>query len=338
MPPLPAQMPAVTITRPGGPDVLMLETSPVPTPGAGQILIEVAAAGINRPDVLQRLGAYPPPPGASDLPGLEVSGRVAATGPGADRYQLGDQVCALVSGGGYAGYCLADEPLALPVPKGFSLTEAAGLPETFFTVWSNLFMRAGLKSGETVLIHGGASGIGTTATQLAKQRGATVIATAGSAKKCAACTGLGADLAINYLEDDFVSAVKEFTSRHGADVILDMVGGDYVERNFRAAARDGRIAMIGFMGGTSAETDFMPLLLKRLTLTGSTLRARPLADKAAIAAGLEREVWPLLASGAVRPVIDSTFSLEHASAAHERMEAGEHIGKIILENPAASRI
>ena len=328
---LPAAMTAIAITEPGGPMVLKPERRPLPLPGPGEILIRVRAAGVNRPDVLQRQGAYPPPPGASDLPGLEVAGEVAALGEGVKRWRIGDAVTALTPGGGYAEFCLVDESNALPVPHGFTFTEAAAVPETFFTVWHNVFQRGGLKAGETFLVHGGTSGIGTAAIQLAKAFGARVIATAGSAEKCEACTKLGADRAVNYRSEDFVAAVKEATGGKGADVILDMVGGDYIGRNYDAAAVDGRIVQIAFLQGAKASADFTKLMIKRLTHTGSTLRPRSVEFKAGIAAELERQVWPLLAERRIAPVMDMIFPLREAWRAHERMQEGEHIGKIVLD-------
>ena len=296
------------------------------------MLVKVAAAGINRPDILQRQGLYPPPKGAPDIPGLEIAGEIAAVGRNVTRWQVGDKITALVPGGGYAEYCVVNEKTALPIPQGLDMVAAAALPETFFTVWSNVFDRGGLKSGETFLVHGGTSGIGTTAIQMAKVFGATVIATAGSDEKCAACHDLGADHAINYQTTDFVDAVKTITSRRGANVILDMVGGDYIERNYSAAAVEGRIVQIAFLNGASAEVDFSRLMLKRLVHTGSTLRAREIPFKAAIATALEENVWPHLASGRIKPVIDSTFALQEAHDAHARMETSGHIGKIVLTN------
>jgi len=323
-------MTAIAITTPGGPEVLKPVRLGRPAPGAGEILVKVAAAGINRPDVLQRQGGYPPPPGAPATPGLEIAGEVAAVGPATKRYRVGDKVCALVPGGGYAEYCVAAEDNALPVPAGLSLVEAAGLPETFFTVWTNVFDRAGLKSGETFLVHGGSSGIGTTAIMLAKAFGATVMATAGSAEKCAACVSLGASLAIDYRKEDFVKAVKDATAGKGADVILDMVGGDYIPRNMAAAAMHGRIVSIAFLRGSKTEVDFLPMMLKRLTLTGSTLRPRSVAEKAQIARSLEEKVWPLLAQGTIKPQIYKTFPLAEAAQAHALMESSAHVGKIVL--------
>ena len=327
---VPAVMTAIAITEPGGPEVLKPVEMPVPRPGARQVLLRVEAAGVNRPDVLQREGRYPPPPGASDIPGLEIAGEVVGLGAAVERLKLGDRVTALVTGGGYAQYCLVDERAALPFPGGFDAVQAAALPETFFTVWQNVFARGGLKSGETFLVHGGSSGIGTTAIQLAKAFGATVYTTAGSAEKCAACESLGADRAINYRTEDFVSVVKELTGGKGADLILDMVGGDYVQRNLNCIAEDGRIHQIAFLAGPKATVDFTRLMVGRITLTGSTLRPRPIEVKAAIAQALEAKVWPMLASGKIRPVIDSTFPLEKAADAHRRIEESAHIGKIIL--------
>lgn len=327
---LPATMTAIEITAPGGPEVLRPATRPLPVLKAGEILVKVAAAGINRPDVLQRQGVYPPPPGASDIPGLEIAGTVVAIGPGAGEWAIGAKVTALVPGGGYAEYCAVHETNALPVPAGLTLVEAAALPETFFTVWSNVFDRAGLKSGETFLVHGGTSGIGTTAIMLAKAFGATVITTAGSDDKCAASRRLGADLAINYKTDDFVAAAKAFTSNRGVDVILDMVGGDYIDKNHDLAAIEGRIVQIAFLNGAKATVNFSRLMMKRLVHTGSTLRARDVAFKAAIADALKAKVWPLIEDGEVRPILDSTFKLADAEAAHRRMESSNHIGKIVL--------
>jgi NADPH2:quinone reductase len=327
---LPTQMTAIAIRTPGGPEVLTPQPRPVPTPGAGEILVKVAAAGVNRPDVMQRLGQYPPPPGAPDIPGLEIAGEIVACGSGVTRWKIGDQVMALVVGGGYAEYCLAHESHALPVPSGLSLVEAAAIPETFFTVWHNAFERGRLAAGETMLIHGGTSGIGTTAIQLAKAFGARAITTAGTAEKCAACRKLGADVAINYKTEDFVAATKKATDGRGADVVLDIVGGDYIERNYEAAAVEGRILQIAFQSAPRATVDFRRLMLKRLTHTGSTLRARAIADKAAIARAIEAKVLPLIGPGRVAPVIDSTFALAQAAAAHSRMDSSQHIGKIVL--------
>jgi NADPH2:quinone reductase len=327
---LPERMTVIAIREPGGPQVLAPEPRPVPKPGAGEILIKIAAAGVNRPDVMQRMGLYPPPPGASDIPGLEIAGEVVARGPGVTRWKDGDQVMALVVGGGYAEYCVAHESHALPVPSGLSLVEAAASPETFFTVWYNMFERGRLAAGETALIHGGSSGIGTTAIQLAKAFGARVIVTAGSPAKCEACLKLGADVAVNYKTDDFVAATKKATGDRGADVVLDIIGGDYIDRNYDAAAVEGRIVQIAFQASPRASVDFRRLMFKRLTHTGSTLRARAVADKGAIAQAVEAKVLPLLVSGQIKPVIDSTFKLADAAAAHARMEASAHIGKIVL--------
>ena len=325
---LPATMTAIAISRPGGPDVLVAEQRPLPQPGPGEILVKVAAAGVNRPDLSQREGRYPPPPGASDLPGLEIAGEVVGLGEGVTAWKLGDQVCALAHGGGYAQYCALHESHALPVPKGLSMVEAAALPETFFTVWVNVFDMAGLKAGEWLLIHGGSSGIGTTAIMLAKAFGAKVIVTAGSDEKCDACRKLGADAAINYKTTDFVPAVKEITGGHGADVILDMVGGPYVERNHQCAAMDGRVAQIAFMQGAKADLRYMSQ--RRIRHMGSTLRPRTVPEKAAIAAALREKVWPLIEAGQIRPVMDSTFALADASKAHARLETSQHIGKVVL--------
>jgi NADPH2:quinone reductase len=323
-------MTAIAITKPGGPEVLVPHQMTRPEPGHGEILIRVEAAGVNRPDTIQRMGFYAPPPGSPDTPGLEIAGEVVAAGPGVTAWKIGDRVCALVGGGGYAQFCVAHECHALPLPKGFSAIEAAALPETFFTVWTNVFERAGLKGGETLLVHGGSSGIGTTAIQLGRMFGARVFATAGSADKCAACVGLGAEAAINYRERDFVAETKALTGNRGVDVILDMVGGDYIARNIQAAAQDGRIVSIAFLNGSTAEINFMPVMLKRLTLTGSTLRPRSIEEKASIARALREKVWPLLDAGRVKPRIDATFPLAQASKAHELMEKSSHIGKIVL--------
>lgn len=329
---LPEKMRAISITSPGRPEVLQPVSERTPYPGPGELLIKVAAAGVNRPDVLQRQGAYPAPKDASPLPGLEVAGTVAAVGRETQgRFNVGDPVCALVHGGGYAEYCLADEGSTLPVPDGMDMTQAACLPETFFTVWTNVFDRGGLKSGETFLVHGGSSGIGTTAIMLASRFGARVFATAGSAEKCEICEKLGAERAINYNEEDFVAVVKDLTGRKGVNLILDMVGGDYIERNIAAAADQGRIVQIAFLNGPIAEVNFTMLMIKRLVLTGSTLRIRTAEEKAAIARSLEEKVWPLLARGEIAPVIHASFPLEDAAKAHELMESGKHIGKIVLE-------
>jgi len=327
MPDLPETMRAVEISRPGGPEVLVPADVPVPRPGPGQILIRVAWAGVNRPDALQRAGSYAPPPAASPLPGLEAAGTVAAVGAGVARWRPGDAVTALLPGGGYAEYAVTPADHALPVPAGMGLREAACLPETFFTVWTNVFMRGGLKGGERILVHGGSSGIGTTAIQLARHFGARVFATAGSAEKCAACEGLGAHRAINYREEDFVAVLK---AEGGADLILDMVGGAYLPRNVRALADDGRLVQIAFLQGPKVELNFAEVMVRRLTITGSTLRPQSDLAKARIAAALEAQVWPLLAAGRVAPVMDSEFPLEEAAAAHARMESSDHIGKIVL--------
>ena len=327
---IPGTMTAIGISTPGGPEVLKPETRDVPEPGSGQVLVKVAAAGVNRPDCLQRMGAYPPPPGAPDIPGLEIAGEIVALGDGIAREHLGTQVMALVPGGGYAEYCLAHFDNCLPVPAGMSMEKAAAIPETFFTVWHNVFQRGRLVQGETFMVHGGTSGIGTTAIQLARAFGANVIATAGSEEKCKACLDLGADLAINYREEDFVSKAREFTEGKGVDLILDMVGGSYVERNYDTAAEDGRIVQIAFLGGPKAEVNFAKLMTKRLTHTGSTLRPRPVAFKAQIARELAERVIPLLEAGSVGPVMDSSFPLTKADEAHARMEEGRHIGKIVL--------
>ncbi|MSO84947.1 MAG: NAD(P)H-quinone oxidoreductase [Rhodospirillales bacterium] len=324
-------MRCVEIAGKGGPpEVLKATTRPRPAAGDGEILIRVGAAGVNRPDVLQRQGGYPPPAGASDIPGLEVAGTVAALGAGAGAWNVGDPVCALVSGGGYAEYVAAPAPQCLPIPKGLSPVEAAGLPETFFTVWTNVFERGRLVAGETLLVHGGSSGIGTSAIQMASRLGARVFATAGSAEKCTACERLGAASAINYRATDFVEAVKELTGGRGVDVILDMVGADYIERNIRALAPEGRLVQIGFQKGAKAEVNFMPLMLKRLTYTGSTLRIQSTASKGRIAEALRTTIWPLIEAGDIRPVIHATFPLERAADAHRLMESNAHIGKIIL--------
>jgi NADPH2:quinone reductase len=333
---VPETMTAIRIAQPGGPQVLESFTRNVPHAGEGEILIAVAAAGVNRPDVFQRMGLYPPPPGAPEEPGLEVAGRVAKVGRNVERFRVGDPVCALVAGGGYAEYAVVDASNALPVPQGLSWVEAAGLPETYFTVWHNVFERGRLTPGETFLVHGGASGIGTTAIQLAHAFGARVLATAGSPEKCRLCEELGAARAINYLTEDYVAAVKEATDRRGADLILDMVGGDYIERNYEAAAVDGRIVQIAFLNGSRADVDFNRLMRKRLTHTGSTLRPQPLEAKARIARGLHEKVWPLLESGKVRPIVHATFPLEQAADAHKLMDSGQYAGKIILVTKAGS--
>ncbi|MDI9848216.1 NAD(P)H-quinone oxidoreductase [Rhodoblastus sp. 17X3] len=328
---LPANMREIFFDGAGGPEVIKLREAPVPAPGPGKVLVQVVAAGINRPDCIQRAGLYPPPPGESEVPGLEIAGRVVALGEGVDNVKIGDEICALVGSGGYAEFCLADAALCLPKPKLLSLIEAAGAPETFFTVYDNVFTRGALKPGETFLVHGGSSGIGSTAIQLAKHFGARVFATAGSAEKVEFCKSLGADVAINYREQDFVAEVKALTGKKGVDVILDMVGGPYLQKNVAALAPDGRLVQIAFLQGSKVKDfDFMSVMLKRLTLTGSTLRSRPLATKASIAAGLRDKVWPLLDSGAVKPMIHARFPLEQARAAHELMESSAHLGKIVL--------
>jgi putative PIG3 family NAD(P)H quinone oxidoreductase len=328
---LPAAMTAIAITEPGGPMVLKPEKRPLPLPGPGEILIRVRAAGVNRPDVLQRQGAYPPPPGASDLPGLEVAGEVAALGDGVKRWRAGDPVTALTPGGGYAEFCLVDESNALPVPHGFTFTEAAAVPETFFTVWHNVFQRGGLKAGETFLVHGGTSGIGTAAIQLAKAFGARVIATAGSAEKCEACTNLGADRTVNYRSEDFVAAVKETTGGKGADVILDMVGGDYYARNVELLNLRGRIVFIATLGGSHTEIEIGALMRKRARLIGSVLRSRSLDEKVDIREKFMGRFWPQLEAGAITPVIDRVYPIAETEAAHARMAANENIGKIVLK-------
>jgi NADPH:quinone reductase len=323
-------MRAVVAPRPGGPEALQIERRPRPVPGTREILVRVEAAGVNRPDVHQRQGNYPPPPGVTDILGLEIAGEVAALGPDARIHRLGARVTALVPGGGYADYCVAHETNALPIPAGLSAIEAAAIPETYFTVWTNVFSRGALKAGETLLVHGGTSGIGTTAIALAKAFGARVVATAGSDEKAAQCERLGADLGVNYRKDDFVASTREATGGRGADVILDMVGGDYVERNYAAAALDGRIVQIAFLMGQKAAVDLRPLMVKRLIHTGSTLRPRSPAEKAVIAEALRAKVWPLLEAGRCLPVIDAVFPLAEAPKAHERIESAEHVGKVVL--------
>ena len=321
---------AIEITRPGEPDVLVPVERPTPQPVAGEVLIKVAAAGVNRPDVMQRRGRYPPPPGASDIPGLEVAGTIAALGDGVGGWSIGQDVCALVAGGGYAEYCVAPAPQCLPAPRGLDLISAAAIPETFFTVWTNVFDRGRLAAGESILIHGGSSGIGTTAIQLARAKGARVFATAGSAEKCRACERLGAERSVNYREEDFVAVVNAAMGGKGVDVILDMVAGDYVPRNLELLAMDGRLVQIATLGGATAEINLMHIMQRRLTVTGSTLRARPVASKGAIALAVREHVWPLLESGAVKPIVHATFPLRDAAAAHRLMESGAHIGKIVL--------
>ncbi|HSL23173.1 MAG TPA: NAD(P)H-quinone oxidoreductase [Vicinamibacterales bacterium] len=322
-------MKCIAISHPGGPEVLRLVERPDPVPAHGEVLVRVRAAGVNRPDAMQRLGKYPPPAGTTDIPGLEIAGTVASA-PGGSRWKAGDEVCALVAGGGYAELCVAPEPQCLPIPGGLSMTEAAAVPETFFTVWSNVFERGRLGRGETLLVHGGTSGIGTTAIQLARSFGARAIATAGSDEKCAACVRIGAEGAINYRTEDFVERVRELTSGRGADVILDIVGGEYFGRNIEALALEGRLVLIGLMGGARAEVNLVPVLQRRLTITGSTLRARRVEEKGRLAREVEQHVWPLLASGAVKPVVHATFPLEAAAEAHRLLESSAHVGKLVL--------
>ena len=325
-------MTAVEISEPGGPDVLVPAEREVPEPGPGEVLVAVEAAGVNRPDVMQRQGLYPPPPGASDIPGLEIAGTVASLSDGVDTPAVGSRVCALVTGGGYAEFCTAPAPLCLPVPAGFDTAEAAALPETFFTVWTNVFDRARLAEGESLLVHGGSSGIGTTAIQLAKAFGATVYVTAGSKAKCDACLALGADAAINYRDEDFVERVGALTGGRGVDVVLDMIAGDYLARNLKCLAVEGRLVIIAVQHGPKVEQlNVLPVMLRRLTVTGSTLRPRSVEQKAAIAHALHAQVWPLLAAGAVRPVVHARFPLADAAGAHRLMESSEHVGKIVLE-------
>ncbi|MDZ7840468.1 MAG: NAD(P)H-quinone oxidoreductase [Gammaproteobacteria bacterium] len=328
----PDTMICIEITEPGGPEVLQPVRRPVPEPGAGDVLIEVRAAGVNRPDVMQRQGMYPPPPGAPDIPGLEIAGTVAARGAGVDCPAVGDDVCALVTGGGYAQYCLAPAPLCLPVPRGMDFVQAAGIPETFFTVWTNVFDRGRLGKGERVLVHGGSSGIGTTAIQMIKNAGAHVYVTAGTPEKCEACLDLGADAAINYRNNDFVGEIKDLTDGRGVDLILDMVGGDYFPRNLNCLAVEGRLVQIALQRGPKSEVSLLRIMLNRLTVTGSTLRPRGIAEKSAIAESLKREIWPGLESGKLKPVIHARFPLEQAGDAHRLMDSHEHIGKIILTN------
>ena len=323
-------MRAIEIRNPGGPEELVITDLPTPLPGVGEVLIKVTAAGINRPDVMQREGKYPPPPGASDILGLEVAGIIAELGEGVTGWRIGDRVCALVAGGGYAEFCVASASTCLPLPIGVSMMEAAAMPETFFTVWTNVFERGQLVKGERLLVHGGASGIGTTAIQMAAAFGATVFTTAGSAEKCAACERLGATRAINYKEEDFVDVIKALTDNAGVNVVLDMVGGAYTPRNLSLLAKEGRLIQIAILGGPKTEINWIPVMLRRLTLTGSTLRSRPIAVKAAIAKALQAKVWPLVDSGKIRPVIHATFPLEEAAEAHRVMEEGHHIGKLVL--------
>jgi putative PIG3 family NAD(P)H quinone oxidoreductase len=321
---------AIEISRPGEPEVLVPIERPDPVPGSGEVLIKVAAAGVNRPDVMQRLGKYPPPPGASDIPGLEVSGTIVSCGPDVADWKPGDRVCALVAGGGYAELCAAPALQCLPAPTGLDLTAAAAMPETYFTVWTNVFERGRLRAGESILVHGGASGIGTTAIQLARAKGARVFATAGTAEKCAACERLGAERAINYKDTDFSPAVMELTGGRGVDVILDMVGAEYFARNIAALAVDGRLVEIATQRGAKAELNIVTIMQRRLTVTGSTLRARSVAEKGAIAAALRAEVWPLVERGAVKPIVHATFPLRKAAEAHRMLEADTHIGKVVL--------
>ena len=327
---LPATMTAIEITEPGGPGVLRATARAVPAPAAGEVLVRVAAAGVNRPDVMQRKGLYPPPAGASDIPGLEIAGTVVATAGDVSTPAVGDAVCALVTGGGYAQFCTAPAPLCLAVPSGYDMVEAAALPETFFTVWTNVFERGRLQRGERLLVHGGTSGIGTVAIQLANAFGATVYATAGSEEKCRVCIELGADAAINYREEDFVERTLALTDNQGVDLILDMIGGDYLPRNLKCLAVEGRLVQIALQHGPKAEVNLLPIMLKRLTLTGSTLRPRSVAQKASIARALEQKVWPLLTSGRVRPGVHSRFPFERAADAHALMESSQHVGKIML--------
>ena len=327
-------MRAVEISKPGPPEVLTAVERPDPTPGAGEVRIRVAAAGVNRPDVLQRRGAYPPPPGASDLPGLEVAGVIDRLGSGVSEWHVGDRVCALLAGGGYATLCTAPAVQCLPIPRGVDFVAAAAMPETFFTVWTNVFDRGKLRAGESALFHGGSSGIGTTAIQLAVARGSRVFATAGSDEKCRACEQLGAERAINYRTDDFVDVLKQLTDGRGVNLILDIVGGDYIARDLAALAVDGRLVVIGFMGGDTATIDFRRVLGRRLTITGSTLRPRSVAEKGEIATALRWEVWPLVEQGIVKPIVYRTFPFEDAAAAHRLMESSEHVGKIVLTTDA----
>ncbi len=329
-PPLPTTHRVVEITAPGAPEVLQVRTRDVPTPKAGEVLIQVAAAGVNRPDVLQRLGKYPVPPGASDLPGLEVAGTVVRLGEGVTLWKMGDAVCALTPGGGYAEHCIAPASNCLAIPNGLDAVGAASLPETFFTVWANVFDRAGLKPGETFLVQGGTSGIGVAAIQIVSALGSRVFATAGSAEKCAACEKLGAERAINYRTEDFAEVVKQLTNGKGVDVILDMVAGEYIPREVKALADDGRIVLIATLGGSKATVDLMEVMRRRLHITGSTLRPRSVAYKAGLASALLENVWPRVEAGKIKPVIHATFPLAEAAKAHALMESGEHIGKIVL--------
>ncbi len=323
-------MKCIEISHPGGPDVLRVVERPAPQPGPGDLLVKVAAAGVNRPDLMQREGKSPPPPGASDLPGLEIAGTIEAVGPDVIDWTHGDAVCALVAGGGYAEYCIVASPQALEIPRGLSMVEAAAIPETFFTVWHNVFERGRLQRGESLLVHGGASGIGTAAIAIAHARGATVYATAGTPEKCAACERLGAARAVNYRTEDFVTVLKPLADGRGVDVILDMVGAAYTPRNLDLLATEGRLVQIAFLSGPDATIDFWTVMRKRLTITGSTLRARPVEEKGAIARALHAEVWPLIEAGKVRPVIHQTFPLADAAEAHRELERGAHVGKIVL--------
>jgi putative PIG3 family NAD(P)H quinone oxidoreductase len=326
---------AIEIREPGGPEVLVPVERPTPAPAPAEVLIKVAAAGINRPDVFQREGHYPPPPGITDIPGLEIAGTVVQLGDGVGAWRVGDEVCALVAGGGYAEYCVAPAPQCLPIPRGLDLTAAGAIPETFFTVWTNVFERGRLQAGEAILVHGGSSGIGTTAIQLAHANGARVFATAGSAEKCAACERLGAEHAIDYRTGDFVAVVRERTGGRGVDVVLDMVGGEYFARNIDLLATEGRLVEIATLHGVKAELNIQTIMRRRLTITGSTLRARPVADKGAIAAAVHRHVWPLLEAGAVKPIVHATFDLRDAASAHRLMDSSQHIGKIVLTTGSA---
>jgi NADPH2:quinone reductase len=327
---IPHEMTVIEIAQPGGPEQLKVAVRPVPQPGEGEVLVRVVAAGVNRPDIMQRQGRYPPPPGASDLPGLEISGEIVALGPNVPGVSIGERVVALLPGGGYAGYAVAAAPLCLPVPSGVSMVEAAAIPETYFTVWTNLFERGGCKAGDTVLVHGGTSGIGTTAIQLAAAWGARVFATAGSEMKARACEKIGAVRGIDYRTEDFVEVIRQETAGKGVDLILDIVAGSYVPRNLEAAAVEGRIVVISLLGGSRAEVNFGLVLSKRLTITGSTLRIRSVAQKAMVAAAVRKNIWPLLAAGRARPIIHATFPLAEAPAAHALMESSNHIGKIVL--------
>src|SRR5271163_4798166 len=327
---LPRDMKVVEIAAPGGPEQLKSSVRPIPQPGEGEVLVQVAAAGVNRPDVMQRQGRYPPPPGASDLPGMEIAGQIVALGPKVSGLSVGDKITSLLPGGGYAGYAIAAAPLCMPIPEGLSMVEGAAIPETYMTVWTNLFERGGCKAGDIVLIHGGTSGIGTTAIQLAKAWGARVFATAGTEKKARACEKLGAELGIDYRKQDFVDVIRAHTGGHGIDITLDMVAGSYVQRNLDIAAVEGRVVTISLLGGSRAEINMGMILTKRLTLTGSTLRSRTIAQKAAVADAVRQHVWPLLAAGRVKPIIYTTFPLAEASEAHRLMETSQHIGKIVL--------